>query len=202
MGNRSTRARVGLIGLFALILMTVGLGSASALQIGYWNPSIWAESNGCETVTIHYEVDWNLYIPDLESLVELPAFNAQGTVNGVVKNGNGTWSTQIEFTGVAGGLADWSGSMWWDYGLVTLEAQPETQYFNQGTVQVEPCPTTTTTTITTTTQPESTTSSTIAQVETDLPESGGSGFGLSLAVVGFVAALLGGVAIRAARINN
>ncbi len=61
--------------------------------------------NGCETVTIHYEVGWiPLDIIDdriTNLVVELPAFNAQGTVNGDVKNGNGVWTTQIVFTGVA-----------------------------------------------------------------------------------------------------
>ena len=196
MRKRRTKARVGLISLFALVLMTVGLGSASAAPPPR---SIWAESSGCETVTIYFDIG---SIPG-SGTVELPAFNAQGTVNGDVKNGNGVWTTEIVFTGVAAGLATWSGSMWWDYALFALESQSGGQYFDQGTVQVEPCPATTTTQPTvTTTQPTDTSSSTIAQVETDLSESGGSGFGLSLVIAGFVAALLGGVAVRAARIDD
>ena len=201
MREKRARVRSAIIAVFAMAFMSVGLVAASAQY--YEGASIWATSDGCESVTIHYQLNDYKYRDIYQGLLEFPGFNAQGTVNGVVKNGNGTWSTEIEFTGVAAGLATWSGSMWWDYGLLSLESQSGGQYFDQGTVQVEPCPVTTTTQPTaTTTQPTDTSSSTIAQVETDLPDSGGSGFGLSLVIAGFVAALLGGVAVRAARIDD
>ena len=185
MWGRMKAARLALVAVFALVFMSVGLVSASAggstTTYAEWQPAtIWAESNECGSVTIYFALDDEF---------KDQSFNAQGTVNGVVKNGNGASWASITFQGVAPGIADWSGSMWWSDGW---------QYFNQGTVQVEPCPTTTTTT-TPTTQPDPTTSSTIAQVETDLGGSNGGTFGLTAILAAVAVSVLGGVAIVASR---
>ena len=129
-----------------------------------------------------------------DTTVELPGFNAQGTVNGVVKNTNGNGSAQLVFTNVTPGRAIWSGSMWWD------GDDDQGQYFNQGTVQVDPCPVTTTTTTQPTETP--TTTTTIAQVETDLPDGAGPGFGLTAVMAVIGVSLLGGAALVAARREN
>jgi len=149
--------------------------------------SITAESTGCETVTIHYYVGYR----DSDT-GEFYPYNSQGTVNGDVRNGNGVGSSQIVFTNVASGLAVWSGSM---FNLAGSES-----YFDQGTVQVDPCPVTTTTTTQPTDTPTS--SSTIAQVETDLPDGPGPGFGLIAALAAIGVSLLGGVTMIAARREN
>ena len=210
-GSR-TKIRGALISVFALVFMTVGLATAS-VDNGY-GASITAESTGCETVTIHYDVTGRTKttitfdddiiggngLDDLygDQVVELPGFNAQGTVNGMVKNTNGFWNAQLVFTNVEPGLANWSGSMWWDYGSNGDDVAEQGQYFNQGTVDVDPCPATTTPT----TQPGDTTTSTIGQVETDLPDSAGPGLGLMAAMAAIGVSLLGGAALVAARREN
>ena len=177
-------ARVGLIAVFALVFMSIGLVSASAGGTSSttstpWQPAtVWAESNDCESVTIFFALDYKGAEP----------FNAQGTVNGVAKNGNGAGWTSITFQGVTPGTANWSGSMWWDW-------DGPGQYFNQGTIDVEPCPTTTTTT----TQPDATTSSTIAQVETDLGAGGGPSIGILAVLAALTVSVLGGATIVASR---
>ena len=192
MWGSKTKARAALIALFALVFMTVGATAALALRDDAL--LITAESTGCETVTIFYQGPWD-YAND--GFYDFP-YNSQGTVNGVVRNGNGVGSSQIVFTNVAPGLANWSGSMWWTWGyeVDNLESQQQGQYFDQGTVQVEPCPVTTTTQPTVTTQPD-TSSSTIAQVETDLPDGAGPGFGLTAALAAIGISLLGGAALVA-----
>lgn len=181
MWGTSRTVRAALAAVFTLAFMTVGATAAFSQPDD--NLSVTAESNECETVTIHYYVGYKdgdgEYIP----------YNSMGTVNGDVRNGNGAGGSQIVFTNVAPGLAVWSGSM--------FEIGGSGDYFDQGTVQVEPCPATTTTT--TTTLPGETTTSTIGQVETDLPEEAGSGFGLTAALAAIGVALLGGATFIAAR---
>lgn len=183
MWGKKKVGRLGLVAVFALVFMSVGLVSASAggtTTSTVWQPAtIWAESNDCGSVTIYFALDDEF---------KDQSFNAQGTVNGAVKNGNGVGWTSITFDGVEPGTAEWSGSMWW---------AGDWQDFNQGTIQVEPCPVTTTTP---TTQPtDSTTSSTIGQVETDLGDDNGGTFGFTAILAALGVSILGGTAIVASR---
>ena len=182
MWGRRRTVRSVLVAVFALAFMSAGV--TSALSQEEEGLSITAESNECETVTIHYYVGFQY--EDEDGFHYYP-YNSTGTVNGNVRNGNGAGWSQIVFTNVAPGLAVWSGSM--------FEIGGSGDYFNQGTVQVEPCPVTTTTT----TQPDDTTTSTIAQVETDLSDTGGLGFGFLTILATTGVTILGSAAIVASR---
>ena len=199
MWGASRTARSALVAVFTVAFMTAGVTAALSAEqdVPY---SITAESNECETVTISMQGVWGWDL-DTHTVWQPNPFVWQGTVNGVEQNGNSVGSSQIVFTSVVPGLANWLGTFWFDYWAFDGSWKlSQGKFWNQGTVQVAPCPVTTTTT---TTQPTDTsTTTTVAQVETDLPDSAGPGFGLIAVAAAIGVSLLGGAALIAARREN
>ncbi|MCZ7534094.1 MAG: hypothetical protein M5U23_11955 [Acidimicrobiia bacterium] len=216
MWGSNTKVWASLIAVFGLVFMALGLATASAQSTsGGYDPTITAQSDACETVTIYYNLVERILTtttteeqtgPSIRYGIQSPLggevlagipFTAQGIVDSDVRDTAGVGSAQIVFTGVAPGSGiPWSGSMSWLAG----PDYPSGEYSNEGTVEVEPCPATTTTQPTvTTTQPGDTTTSTIGQVETDLSDGTGPGVGLTAALAAIGVSLLGGAALIAAR---
>ena len=187
MWGRSRTARAALVAVFTLAFMTAGVTAALAQEDELL--SITAESNGCETVTIHYYVGFG-----------------DGTMTGsttsvqLARNGERP-SSKRQRCGLVPDRVHQRSTGSCQLVRVLVRIGGDGQYFDQGTVQVEPCPVTTTTT---TTQPTDTptTTTTIAQVETDLPDGAGPGFGLAAALAVIGVSLLGGAALVAARREN